>query len=151
MKISLVLGIWLLCGAAWADDPVIGTWRLNVQKSRYSPGPAPKSQVRTYKAHDGGVQVTIKTVDAEGKTTTVEHPLNYDGKARALTGSSEADAILLEKIDDYTSEAVLKHATTIIGRNRRVVSKDGKTLTITYEGTNQWSQPVKNVAVYDRE
>lgn len=151
MKLSLVLGICLLCGVGWAGDPVLGTWRLNLNKSTFSPGPAPKNQVRTYEAHNGGVQVTIKTVGADGEFTSVQHPLNYDGKAYAVVGSTQTDAIILEKIDEYTSEAVLKHATTVIGRNRRVVSRDGKTLTITYEGRNNLSQPVKNVAVYDRQ
>ncbi|HZO57169.1 MAG TPA: hypothetical protein VFB63_30950 [Bryobacteraceae bacterium] len=151
MKISLVLGISLLCSVAWAGDPVLGTWRLNLKKSIFSPGPAPKSQTRIYEEHGGGVRVTIKTVDAEGQTTSVQHPLNYDGRAYAVVGSSQTDAIILEKIDDYTSEAILKHATTVIGKNRRVVSRDGKTLTITYEGTSNLSQPVKNVVVYDRQ
>ena len=34
--------------AAQADDPVVGTWELNVGKSKFDPGPAPKSESRTY-------------------------------------------------------------------------------------------------------
>jgi hypothetical protein len=151
MKVSWLLGICILSGTAWAGDPVLGTWRLNVNKSSYNPGPAPKSQVRRYEAVEGGIQVTIKTVTADGKSTSVQHPLNYDGQEHPITGSGQADAIALEKIDEYTSEAVLKHAAKIIGRNRRTVSPDGKTMTITYEGAGNGGRPIKNIAVYERQ
>jgi hypothetical protein len=36
---------------AAAPDPVIGTWQLNVSKSTFTPGPAPKSETRTYSLH----------------------------------------------------------------------------------------------------
>src|SRR5262245_14221865 len=135
MRFTLLIA-FCLGSLLWAADPVIGTWKLNVAKSTYSPGPAPKSQTRIYEEHLGGVRVTIKTVHADGQSTSVQHPLNYDGKEQPVTGSSSADSIALEKIDDYTSEAILKHATRVIGSNRRVVSRDGKTMTITYQGTD---------------
>jgi hypothetical protein len=81
----------------------------------------------------------------------VQHPLNYDGKEHPVTGSSTADAIALAKIDEYTSEAVLKHASIVVGTNRRVVSKDGKTMTITYQGTDARGRPVKNTAEYEKQ
>ena len=47
------LGIVVLVWAgvqlpAQESDPLVGTWELNVAKSKYSPGPAPKSETRTY-------------------------------------------------------------------------------------------------------
>ena len=109
-----------------------------------------KSQKRTYEAHPEGVKVTIKTIHADGKTTSVEHPLNYDGKEHPVTGSTQTDSIALQKIDEYTSEAILKHAGKVIGTNRRSISKDRQTMTITYEGTDQRGA-VKNTAVYDKQ
>ena len=36
--------IWLAAGSLlFAADASLGTWKLNVAKSKYSPGPAPKS------------------------------------------------------------------------------------------------------------
>jgi len=115
MRFSLIVVFCCLHSTVWAADPVLGTWNLNLAKSTYKPGPAPKSQTRIYEAHPQGVKVTIKTIDAEGKSTSIEHPVNYDGKEHPVTGSSQTDAIALEKIDEYTSEATLKHAGKVIG------------------------------------
>ena len=143
-----------LCGiisTVYASDPVLGRWKLNVAKSSYLPGPAPKSQTRVYEANADGIKVTIRTVGEDGKTTVVEHPVNYDGKEQPVTGSSQSDAIEMQRIDDHTSESVMKHANKIIGRNRRVVAEDGKTMTITYEGLDSRGREVKVTAVYDRQ
>lgn len=150
MRFPVVLFCCFLPWTVWAADPVLGTWHLNVAKSSYIPGPAPKSQTRVYEAHPQGVTVTIKTVHADGQSQSVQHPVNYDGKEHPITGSGQADAIALEKIDDYTSESTLKHANKIIGTNRRSVSADGKTMTITYQGTDARGRQVKNTAVYQK-
>ena len=151
MRSPLVMLLCCLSWTAWAAEPVLGTWNLNLAKSDYSPGPAPKSQTRIYEAHTEGVQVTIKTIQSDGKSVSVQHPVNFDGKEHPLTGSSQADMIALVKIDDYTSESTLKHANKIIGTNRRTVSKDGKTMVITYQGTDARGRPVKNTAVYEKQ
>ena len=149
MRFSLIV-LCCLHSNVWAADPVLGIWNLNVAKSTYKPGPAPKSQTRIYEAHPEGIKVTIKTIHADGKSTSVEHPVNYDGKEHPITGSSQSDAIVLEKVDEYTSEATLKHAGKVIGTNRRSISKDRQTMTITYEGADQRGA-VKNTAVYDKQ
>jgi hypothetical protein len=145
--LSLILGSAF---AIWAADPVIGTWELNVAKSKYNPGPAPKSQTRIYEALPEGMKVTIKTVSADGQTTVVEHPANFDGKDYPITGSTQADVIALKQIDTYTSEAILKHASHVLATSRRVVSKDGKSMTITYEGVDSRGRKVDSMAVYER-
>src|SRR5438874_1976009 len=60
-------------------DPVFGTWILNLAKSKYTPGPPPKSQVRTYEPNADGVHALIKTVEADGRQTTIEYTAKYDG------------------------------------------------------------------------
>jgi len=150
MRVSLVLALCCFPWTVWAADPVLGTWKLNLPKSHYLPGPAPRSQTRIYVETPQGIKVTIKTVHDDGHTTTVEHPVNYDGKEYPFAGSSQANAIVLVKIDDYTSEATMKHANKIIGTNRRTVSQDRKTMTIVYEGSDERGR-VKNTAVYQKQ
>lgn len=147
----LIVTTILMCAGLWAAEPVLGTWKLNLEKSRYVPGPSPGSQIRVYEAHPEGIKVTITTVDAEGRKTSVEHPVNYDGKEHPLSGPSQANAIVLVKIDDYTSEAPIKHASGILGTNRRTVSSDGQTMTISYQGTDSRGGAVKNKAVYGKQ
>ena len=108
-------------------------------------------ELRIYKAQPKGVQTTVKTTWADRMTTTVEYPANYDGKDYPVEGSRDVDAVVLSRMDDFTSAATLKHAGKEIGVARRVVSPDGKTMTISYKGINTRGDLVDNVAVYDRQ
>ncbi|MGH8527396.1 MAG: hypothetical protein ACREXY_25270, partial [Gammaproteobacteria bacterium] len=96
--------------ASIADDPVLGTWHLNADKSRYIPGPVPKSQTRTYETHPDGLKATIKTTNRDGTTATVQFIAKYDMVEYPVTGNPEADMITLKKVDKYTADAVLMHA-----------------------------------------
>src|SRR5215470_17760684 len=68
-------------------DPFIGTWKLNLAKSKYSPGPSPKSQTVTHEAVGQGVKFTAKGTDAEGKPIDFQFTANYDGKDYPVTGN----------------------------------------------------------------
>ncbi len=142
-----------LCAAQaiWAADASIGTWKLDPAKSTFRPGPPPVAETRVYKPDRKGVQTTVTTTWADRITTKVEYPANYDGKDYPVDGSRDVDAVVLKRMDDFTSEAVLKHAGREIGIARRVVSPDGKTMTISYKGINTRGDRVDNVAVYDRQ
>src|SRR5215475_10775070 len=72
-------------------DPIIGTWKLNLAKSKLSPGPPPKSQTLTYEAVGQGVKVTVKGTDAEGKLIDIQSTANYDGKDYPVTGNPNWD------------------------------------------------------------
>src|SRR5580700_4132112 len=70
MMVALViaLGSGFAAHAATMSDPAIGTWVLNVEKSKFTPGPEPKSQTRTYTQTADGVTLTISGVAADGST-----------------------------------------------------------------------------------
>jgi hypothetical protein len=136
---------------AATEDRVLGTWNLNVAKSSYSPGPPPRSQQRVYRADAGGVKATVTTVNADGQPVTTEYVAGYDNVEHPLSGSPDFDGIALKRINADTAEATLTHARKIIGKARRVVSKDGKTMTITFEGTDSRGRPVRNVALYEKQ
>ena len=133
-----------------AADPTIGTWRLNVAKSKYRPGPAPRSETRVYDLTPGGVKVTVSTVWSDGTSTKVEFPANYDGKDYPVTGSRGADAVAWTRLDDSSAEVILKHAGAVIGSARRVIAPDRRRMTITYKGVDSRGDQVDNIAVYDR-
>lgn len=136
-----------------AADPVLGTWKLNLAKSNYKPGPSPKSQIRTYTAEANGVNTAVTTIDASGKSSTAKFLAHYDGKDYPITGSSttSADELMYHKIDDRVAEVVLKHGDMIVANSVRSISVDGKTMTITYKGTDERGIRVDNTSVYDLE
>src|SRR5260370_11828048 len=96
------------------------------------------------------MRVNIKTVNADGQSTVVEHPANFDGKDYPITGSTQADVIALKQIDTYTSEAILKHASQILATSRRIVSKDANSMTVSYQGVGSRSRNMDPMAVYER-
>ena len=135
---------------AQATDPVVGTWELNVAKSKFNPGPAPKSETRTYVVVGQEIKGSSKGIDADGKPTAVQWTVNYDGKEHPVTGSVDLDTLSLKRIDTFTTESTQKKAGKVVATATRVVSNDGKTLTITTKGTNAKGQAVNNVQVFEK-
>jgi hypothetical protein len=136
--------------ATTGEDLILGTWNLDVAKSKYSPGPAPKSERRTYEGHRDGLKATITRIEADGHSTVIQYTADYNSMEYPVSGSSEVDTIALRRVDAYTAEATLTHAGKELGSVRRVVSKDGKTLTISIQWTDSRGG-FNNVAVYDKE
>ncbi|MDP9179923.1 MAG: hypothetical protein M3O61_19825 [Gemmatimonadota bacterium] len=132
-------------------DPVIGTWHLNVAKSKFSPGPAPKSEVRTYTATAEGTALSWTNVGADGKETVVKSTFKADGKDYPVTGSPNFDALALKQVDSHTVKSEQKKAGKVIGTSTRSVSKDGKVLTLSGKGTGADGKSYDNVLVYDKK
>jgi hypothetical protein len=145
--LSLVLGQ----SVANPADPLDGTWELNVAKSRFDPGPAPRSQTRTYESDGQTVHMTSKGVNAEGQETTVEYTASYDGKDAPITGSPVADTISIKRIDESTTEATLKKNGKVVSVSTRVVSSDGKQMSVTTTGTSAKGQPIRSELVFERK
>lgn len=136
--------------AADASDPIIGKWKLNVAKSKYIPGPAPQSETRTYRQTSAGVFCTIERVDAQGKhLAPIEFSEKYDGRDYPIKGSAVGDALALIRINDYLSEATMKHAGMVVATTRRIITDNGKTLMLIYREVST-EHPVDDVIVYDR-
>jgi len=148
----LVAVLWLAVSSdLCAADAAMGTWKLNVSKSKYTPGPPPKSATVKYEASEGGYKRTGESVEADGKRTGFEYTAKYDGKDYPVTGSELFDAIAVKRVDDNTVEATLKKGGKVVSSAKRVVSKDGKVMTITIRGTNAKGEKTNNVAVYDKQ
>jgi hypothetical protein len=136
--------------AAQGADPIVGTWVLNVAKSKFSPGPATKSESRTYVLAGQEIKATSTGVDGDGKPTAAEWTIVYDGKDRAETGNPDADTLSLKRIDAFTTEFTQKKAGKVVITGTRVISRDGKVMTITTKGTNAKGQKINDVEVFEK-
>ncbi len=136
--------------AAQAADPLVGTWELSIAKSKYSPGPAPNSETRAYVVAGQDIKATSKGVDADGKPTSAQWTVNYDGKDRPVTGSPDLDVLSVKRIDAFTAEFTQKKAGKVVATGTRVISKDGKVMTITTKGANAKGQAFNDVEVFDK-
>jgi hypothetical protein len=132
-------------------DPRVGTWQLNVAKSKYSPGPAPKSQTLTIEAVGKGEKVTSESTPDAGAKTVTEYTAEFDGKPHPIKGSETADSVTLKRVDTHTTERIDSKAGKTVTTYHRVVSKDGKTMTVTIKGTNAKGQAVSNVVVFEKK
>jgi hypothetical protein len=98
-----------------------------------------------------GTRVVIEDEYADGKKTRVETLVTYDGMPQPTTGSGIWDSTATKRIDRYVTESDLLRNGKVVGRVRREVSPDGKTMKVFYvinrpDGTN-----VSTVSVYERQ
>ncbi len=153
-KTAFISGVVLVAGlsilSAQGVDPRVGTWHLSVSKSKFSPGPAPKSQTLKIEAAGKGEKVTSETISATGDKTVTEYTADFDGKPHPLKGSPVADTVTLKRIDANTTERVDSKGGKTMTTYHRVVSTDGKTLTVTSKGTNAQGQATSNVVVFEK-
>ena len=151
---SILVLAAVACAPAFAQsNPAIGTWKLNVEKSKYNPGSAPKSLTRTLEAQGENVKYSFEGVSAEGTGVAYSFTVAFDGKESPITGSMPggADAISIKRIDASTFEATLTKAGKVIGTAKSEISKDGKVTTVTAQGTNAEGQATTSSAVYDKQ
>ena len=127
----------LACAAATtllAQNPLVGTWKLNVAKSKYNSGAAPKSLTRTVEAQGDKMKYTFDGAAADGSPITYTFTVSYDGKDYPITGSGApagADTIAIKQLNPSSYASTLKKAGQPVLTTTAKVSKDGKTTTLT--------------------
>jgi hypothetical protein len=160
MRVRTVIGALAVAGwvtafavstAGQPASPWVGTWRVNLSKSTYSPGPAPKSFVMTIIAAEGGITQTVDSVSAAGATGHSEITVRFDGTDYPMKGSTNTDTQAYTQVDDRTLQIIEKKGGKVTVTARAVISADGKTRTTTQTGTNPQGQTIKNVIVYEKQ
>ena len=149
--ITVAALLLLLSPVAQASDNNVGTWKLNLARSKYIPGPAPFESTLKIEPETNGLKFTFHGTDAEGKPVDFEFSPRFDGKDYRVTGLAEADSIVLKRINANTIETVTKKAGRPVMTTRSVVSKDGKTRISTQKGTNAKGERVNNTIVYEKQ
>jgi hypothetical protein len=158
-RVCMFLAVLVLCLAVPGmmlaqDNPALGTWKLNAEKSKYNGIPAPKSLTRTVAADGDSVKYSFEGTGADGAALQYGFTVKYDGKDNPVTGSGMpygADHIAIKRIGPNKFSATLKKGGKIAGTSTSVVSKDGKTVTLTAKGTDADGKAVSSVQVYDKE
>jgi hypothetical protein len=147
----IAIGGAAIAADAGAADPVIGTWKLNVGKSTSTSGPVTGSESRTYAQGAQGITVDINITGADGKTTSSKTTYHLDGKVYPVTGNADFDGLSGKQTDANTADFTLSKAGKSVGTLRRAVSKDGKTLAVTTNGTDAKGMKVMTTNVYDKQ
>ena len=149
--ITLLFAALVLSVVARATDQQSGTWKMNPAKSKYSPGPAPKSNTVKIDSDTDNIKLSADGIDAAGNPTHVEYTAKYDGKDYPITGLPNADTIAIERLDASTIRSTIKKGDQVVLTVTSVISKDGTTRTSTFKGKDAEGKNVNNVVVYNKQ
>jgi len=130
----------------------VGTWTLNVAKSKYSNNNPPKSATLAIEASGNVTTTTVDIVAADGATQHWTYRSAYDGRDVPISGNNpNADTASRRRVSPTTTETTFKKGGKLATVNTAVVSSDGKTMTVTAKGTDAKGVAVLNVQVYEKK
>lgn len=153
-QMSLFTAVTIVLAVAFGGTALAqsaGTWKLNLAKSKYHQGQAPKSTTLIYEAAGEGIKVTVDSVPAAGAPIHYAYVANYDGKDVPVVGNPNADMAARTRVDATTTKLVNKRSGKTLSDVTIVGSGDGKMLTITTKGTDAQGVNIDSVAVYDKQ
>jgi hypothetical protein len=153
-RVARCLGVlvFVLCApisSAQAPDPIVGTWKLNLTKSKYAI-PAPKSMTITIATAPNGWAIDVDAVGPDGQLQKWGYTSRFDGSESPVSGNPNVDAVVFRSTG--TGGTVeYKKGGKVISTTQSAISDDGKTMTVTVKSLNAQGNEVSTVAVYDRQ
>lgn len=136
---------------AQAPDPFVGTWKLNVAKSKTTF----RSGTTVVESTGDGIRTTADMVRGDGTADHFTWTAKYDGRDAPVIGASPygsgTHTIALTRIDSRTAKIVTKLDGRATITQTLVVSVDGRTRTIHTTGTDDKGRPVDTMAVYEKQ
>jgi hypothetical protein len=148
LTLAALFAAAVVCFAA--DDANIGTWKLNEAKSKLSAG-ATKNNTVAYEAAGDSVTVTVDGVDAAGKPVHDVWTGKYDGKDYPVTGDPASDSRSYKRVNAHTLAMTIKKGDKVTMTGKIVIAADGKSRTVTIEGTDSMGMKQTSTAVYDKQ
>jgi hypothetical protein len=132
-------------------NPRLGTWKLNVAKSKYDGAVRATSETRTYSAvSDDTITVTGHAMLADGTIQTTSYAAKYDGKPYPYKGVI-GDMIKVKVVDAYETYVTVTLSGKVVQTARSRVSIDGRTLTLVTTGTDAAGKAFSSTRVYDKQ
>ena len=161
--------VFLAQTSAQALNPIIGTWKQNMEKSSYSPGPPPPKgagAVRQYAAGtDGSIVAVTFNIDPAGLPSLgAISAANYDGKEYAqhtvaTLGTSLAShigpkierTIAYKTINQYSVEITQRQDGVVVSVSTRTIARDGKTMTERTDFTSATGVKTNNTLIFEKQ
>lgn len=135
--------------ASFAANPHIGTWKLNEAKSKMPAGMGKNTTV-VYAEQKDKIKVTVDGVDKDGKSTHSVWVGKFDGKAYPVKGNLPYNSVAYKMVNDRTNDITTMKNGKLVWNGRITVSADGKSRTVTINGTGPDGKKFKSKAVYDK-
>ncbi len=147
-KVLVALNLLSIILMGADPDPFVGKWILNWEKSR-STQPRPKSVIRRYQQSGNGVRVQEAWVDASGKKANLDYVAGYDGHDYPVR-STKGETVAFTRPNRYTVQGVSKKDGKVKYTFKRLVSPDGKLLTVEMTLADSAGKPTTELLVYDK-
>jgi len=140
---------FVVAAACFAANPQMGTWKLNEAKSKMPAGMGKNTTV-TYTEEKDKIKVAVEGVDKDGKPAHSVWVGKFDGKAYPLKGNLSYNSVAYKMVNDRTNDITTMKDGKMIWNGRITVSADGKSRTVTINGTDAKGKKFKGTAVYDK-
>jgi len=134
------------------NQQLLGTWKVDVAKSKYEPGAAPKNETLRFEPVGDGFKVSLDGVNQQGPYHS-EGTGKFDGIDVPVVATPARQArftYAFSRIDDHTWDIVIK----VNGERRilvhNVVSDDGKTMRAVSTAATSQGQIIQ-VAIYEKQ
>src|SRR5215467_9367620 len=134
----------------FADDPQMGTWKLNEAKSKFAPG-VQKNHTVVFEAAGGDVKITVDGIDKDGKSTHNEWTGKFDGKDYPVTGDPTSDMRSYTNVANRVLKMKIKKDGKVIVTGRIVLSADGKSRIVTTSEAGAESKSLRNRSEYEKQ
>ena len=153
----------ILCAFAWlgllcatdsiaATDPFVGKWVLEACTSTYPAGGCPKSMTIEMETVGSGVRYRSDSAYADGRTAHAEYTAEYDGNQALVTGQHGLMLpVSLKKIDERTVVASYTKGLALVATSRRVMSEDGRHMTMTTTSKDASGNAVVTVGICEKQ
>jgi hypothetical protein len=135
--------------ACFAAKPQMGTWKLNEAKSKLVPGMGKNTTV-TYAEQKDKIKITVDGVGKDGKPTHSVWIGKFDGKAYPVKGNLPYNSVAYKVVNDRTNDITVMKDGKIGWTGQITVAADGKSRTVTINGTDANGKKFKGKAVYDK-
>jgi hypothetical protein len=134
-----------------AADPFLGTWKLDLARSTFTPGPPPKAKTLVFSATPEGTLIDEVEVEPSGEVMTFKIPYARNGAPTPQNASPAYDMLAVTQPDAYTANWKVMRNGKVIGSARASVSRDGRTLTMVSNISPAPGTTRSQRAVFDRQ
>lgn len=135
-----------------ADDPLSGTWVLNLSKSKFPQDfPFPKSQITRAVVDASDIEITQETASQSDELLNLHVKARFDGKDYPITGAPGSFSVAYQRVDKNTIKAVLKSEGKAVVQETGVISADGRSFTVTYDITDATGKQITGTAVFEKK
>jgi hypothetical protein len=146
----LALSVCAIAALA-AENPFVGTWKMNADKSKLTGADAIQNVTVKYEMDGGQMKASVEGTNAQGQPVSFTYQAPLDGKPGTASGAPTFDGILIHQVSSHSLRVTGKKGDKVVFTDRRMVSKDGKTLTIMRSGTDGEGKAYQSTIVFDKQ